>query len=322
MGFFYSQLFVTPAYPTRSFEGETVIITGANTGLGLEAARHVARLGVSHLILACRNTTAGETAKDSIYASLNSTRKPAIDVWQLDLASFDSVKSFSERAQSLPRLDVLLCNAGVALGTWSTSEGHERTVTVNVLGTFLLSLLLVPKLEASAKQFKTTPRLSIVVSEVHAYSAFKQQKEGDLFAALDDQSKGGMEDRYPLSKLLQVLCIRYGLEPALERRKSKIIVNYINPGLCHSELNREGNFMVNVMKRLLGRTTEVGSRTLMAGISAGEESRGAYMNDGVVANEALSPFVQSEEGKEVGQRLWKQLLALLDNVSSGVSEGF
>lgn len=64
--FFYSQLFVTPSYPESSFADQTVIVTGSNTGLGLEAARHFYRLNCSRLILAVRTVTKGQTAKEEI----------------------------------------------------------------------------------------------------------------------------------------------------------------------------------------------------------------------------------------------------------------
>src|SRR5690349_351610 len=107
MGFLYSQLFVTPAYPTKSFANQTVIITGANTGLGKEAARHITRLEASKVIIACRNVKAGEEAKRDILSTTQANAS-VIEVWQLDLASYDSVKAFADRASKLTRLDALV----------------------------------------------------------------------------------------------------------------------------------------------------------------------------------------------------------------------
>lgn len=113
MGSVRSQLFITPKYPTTSFEGQTVIVTGSNVGLGREAARHIARLGASKLILAVRNLEAGDKAKKDIETSTR-IKSDIIEVWKLDLASYDSVKAFAARAAELPQIDVLLENAGVA----------------------------------------------------------------------------------------------------------------------------------------------------------------------------------------------------------------
>ena len=117
MGFIYSQLFVTPVHPTTSCAGQTIIVTGSNVGLGKKAARHFARLSVSKLILAVRNTKAGEEAKHDI-ESTTRCNPDVIEVWPLDLSSYESVKSFADRASKLPRLDVLLENAGIAASKW------------------------------------------------------------------------------------------------------------------------------------------------------------------------------------------------------------
>ena len=171
MGFLYSQLFVTPPYPTTSAEGQTVIVTGSNTGLGKEAAKHFARLGAAKVILAVRNTKAGDEAKKYI-DDATKCKSDVVEVWQLDLGSYDSVKAFADRANNLRRIDALLENAGVASDTWNTSNGHERTIDINVISTFYLALLMLPKLKASAKEFNIKPHLTIVTSEVHAWTKF------------------------------------------------------------------------------------------------------------------------------------------------------
>src|SRR2546423_3811974 len=107
--FLWSQLFFTPPYPAADFSGQTVIVTGSNTGLGLEAGRHFARLNCAKLILAVRTKSKGEEAKESILASTKRT-SDCIEVWDLDLLSTASVKAFATRAQQLDRLDVLVEN--------------------------------------------------------------------------------------------------------------------------------------------------------------------------------------------------------------------
>ncbi|KAJ9607616.1 hypothetical protein H2200_007694 [Cladophialophora chaetospira] len=318
MGFIYSQLFVRPAYPERSFAGETVIITGSNVGLGKEAARHVARLGVSKLILAVRNTIAGEDAKKEIESSLKCDPS-VIEVWSLDLSSYDSVKAFAERASKLQRIDVLLENAGIATDKYSDAEGHERTITVNVISAFLLALLLLPKLKSTAKQFNTSPRLTIVSSEVHGWCKFAEWKEptGKIFPALSNEKTANMGERYPVSKLLEVLAVKQ-IAPKLAN--SGVILNILNPGLCHSELGRDGPWFLTILKFFLARTTEVGSRTLVASAAAGTESHGKYMHDGLVAEGELSPFVRSKDGEEASQKVWKELSDILEKVSPGVTQ--
>lgn len=132
IGFLYSQLFVTPKYPTQEFPGRTVIVTGANVGLGLEAARHFCRLGAAKVILAVRNTAAGEIAIESIEKSTD--RRGICEVWELDLASYTSVQAFAAQAsRQLSRIDILVANAGIATTQYTVAEGHERSLTVNVI---------------------------------------------------------------------------------------------------------------------------------------------------------------------------------------------
>ena len=71
----------------------------------------------------------------------------------------------------------------------------------------------------------------------------------------------------------------------------------------------------------MARSTEEGSRTLVAAAAAGPESHGAYMEHGVVNNDALSEFVRSEEGEKVQLRVWKELTAILEELQPAVTTG-
>ncbi|KAF2137385.1 uncharacterized protein K452DRAFT_291634 [Aplosporella prunicola CBS 121167] len=319
MGFLYSQLFVTPALPTTSYAKRTVIVTGSNTGLGLEAARHIARLNADKVIIAVRNVEAGKRAAESIEETTG--RAGVCEVWQLDLASFDSVKAFAARAASLERLDVALLNAGVATEVFTLAEGHERTVMVNVLGTFLLALLLLPKLQSTATAFPDAaapPHLTIVSSEVHGWAKFPERHSPSILAALDNPATKTMNERYPTSKLLEVLVIRE-IAPRLTASAPGVVLNMLNPGLCHSELGRDSGIGLYLMKAVLARTTEVGSRTLVAGTVAGRASHGKYMTDGQVADEEVVAWVKGAEGKEIGRRLWEEVRGVLEEAAPGAT---
>lgn len=150
---------------------------------------------------------------------------------------YKSVKAFASRTSKLPRIDVVLENAGIAAPSFRRAEGHEITVTVNVVSTFLLALLLLPKLKSTAIEYQTHPRLTIVSSEVYSFTKLKERYEPDLFKALDNEAKADMPSRYPLSKLLEVLTVRH---IAPKRAGLGIVLNYLNPGLCHSSLSRRG----------------------------------------------------------------------------------
>lgn len=316
MGFYYSQFFVKPAFPTQSFAGQTVIITGANVGLGLEAARHIARLQASKVILAVRNQAGGEDAKQEIERS---TGRPGIcEVWELDLASYASVMSFANRASSeLARLDVVVENAAMATADFALAEGHERTITVNVLNNLLLSLLLLPKLRETAKKHPDSapPRLTVVVSETHAWTPFPEWKSPHTFNTLTDEPSADMANRYASSKLMTILLLR---ELVNRMSESEVVVNMVNPGLCHSQLARDLGFGFWLFKLAVARSTEVGSRTLVAGATAGPDSHGTYMTDGRSANTALSSFVRSPEGQEAQRKLWCEFVGILEEVHPGI----
>lgn len=180
MIFFRNQFRRLP-YPKDDFSGQTIIVTGANVGLGLEAARHFARLGAARVIIASRSADKGAQAKADVERSLLSAgggaagpqgpapQQGVVEVWPLDLGSFDSVRAFCRRAAALDRVDAVVENAGVAMVAprATLAEGYECTITVNVISTFLMALLLLPTLRRTASRFNTQPRLVIVSSDAH-----------------------------------------------------------------------------------------------------------------------------------------------------------
>lgn len=196
--FFYSQLFVTPPYPRHSFENQTVIVTGSNTGLGLEAARHFYRLHCARLIIATRTIAKGQAAKEDIIRSVkHRTDADAVEVWPLDLSSTASTLAFSERVKTeLPRVDVVVENAGINTEVWTLCEGFEQAVQVNVLNTFLLALLLLPKLNETKSTFTDSqPHLVIVSSEAHRLTKFPEINVPDLYAKLNDEKSFSQQPR-------------------------------------------------------------------------------------------------------------------------------
>ena len=121
--FVYRQMTASIPVPNQSFLGQTIIITGANTGLGFEAAKHLVRLGAEKVVLGVRTLSKGEEAKVEIESR---TGKPGVvDVWQVDLASYDSVKAFVRKAEDLQRLDVVLENAGMLTEKFTMAEDNE-----------------------------------------------------------------------------------------------------------------------------------------------------------------------------------------------------
>jgi hypothetical protein len=132
-----------------------------------------------------------------------------------------------------------------------------------------------------------------------------------------------MGERYPTSKLVTILAVRE-LIARMTGDDGSVVVNMVNPGFCHSQLGRNatgiGQLRMRVLKAVLARTTEVGSRTLVAAASAGKESHGQYMTDGVVDNDALSPFVRSSDGLTAQKRVWDELVDILEEIRPGVMD--
>jgi NAD(P)-dependent dehydrogenase (short-subunit alcohol dehydrogenase family) len=118
-----------------SFAGRTVVVTGANTGLGEVTARELARVGAT-VILAVRNTEKGESAARQMTGD--------VEVRRLDLQDLSSVRDFAE---GLDSVDVLVNNAGIMAVDYAlTADGFESHIGTNHLGHFALTNLLLPKL--------------------------------------------------------------------------------------------------------------------------------------------------------------------------------
>jgi NAD(P)-dependent dehydrogenase (short-subunit alcohol dehydrogenase family) len=145
-------------------DGRIAVITGANSGIGLEAARELARAG-ARVVLACRDTGKGDAAAQAIRATVPGAE---LDVEALDLASLDSVRAFAER-YAHERLDLLINNAGVMAAPYAkTADGFELQLGTNHLGHFALTGLLLGRLLA-------TPRARVVTvsSTAHKFGSMR-----------------------------------------------------------------------------------------------------------------------------------------------------
>jgi NAD(P)-dependent dehydrogenase (short-subunit alcohol dehydrogenase family) len=151
--------------------GTTVLITGANSGLGLRSAEALAAKGAT-VLMACRNAAKAATALESVRAKATG---PAPEVVSLDLASLASVRECaSALAERLDHLDVLMNNAGImAVPRSTTVDGFESQLGTNHLGHFALTGLLLPTLLAAPE-----PRVVTVSSNAHK---FGRMRFDDLF---------------------------------------------------------------------------------------------------------------------------------------------
>lgn len=277
VSFIYRQLSHKPSpIPSSiSLAGKTAIITGSNVGLGLEASRELIDHNISRVILAVRRLQNGEAAKTQLQ-----TNHPECDiqVWELDQDTFTSVTAFGKRAQALDRLDIVILNAGVMKKKFvRSSSGHESTLQVNYLATALLMLLLLPILKTTAKFTAQPSHLTVVTSELHMWTSFKQRSAPNLFELLDDEHSFTPEV-YNISKLLVVFWVR---DLALKTDPSEVIVNCVNPGLCWSSLHRDDdNFGLHMFKQLCAWTSAQGGHCLAdAAVVKQAESHGGYLSE-------------------------------------------
>ncbi|CAG9973288.1 unnamed protein product [Clonostachys byssicola] len=305
-------------------EGRTFIVTGANSGLGLACSQRLVQLGAARVVMAVRNLDSGKAAKQSIDAAVPN-HKTAILVWHVDYASHDSVRDFAKKVEAeLDRVDGLVANAGVSMHHWQEAEGLESNLTVNVVSNMLLVVLLLPFMEKCAKRLEITPTVSVVgsMSGFYAHDALFKADMEDIFNDLNDQKKweDTMVSRYSVSKLILHFAAR-----ELAFRKpvdhSRVIINIVNPGLCKTNLLRDASamlrFNLSIAKLIAGRSSEEGSRTLLHGVAAGEESHGKYLSECEIKEDSVPDWIKSGEGPTWQTAIWEQLAQRLEEIQPG-----
>ncbi|KAK7056347.1 hypothetical protein VNI00_002901 [Paramarasmius palmivorus] len=280
--------------------GKVVVVTGANTGLGFEACKHIATMNPRRLIMGCRNRQKGEEAISKLSAE---TGYKNAEFWQLDLASFASVKSFVNKYEKEgERLDILIENAGVTgPKTYeTTSDGWATLLQVNTIAPALHALLLVPIMLRTAKEHSVTTRIVNVSSDLHFSATLAKDKEikkgnGNMLKEMSGQAYYKRTDfitKYNDTKLLNVLFTQ-----ALQRHlptspnpfpSPPIVVSTPNPGFCHSELRRDISGVQAafncLMEKALALTVEEGSRQLVyAALAQDDKMPGGYTSFNEVA---------------------------------------
>ncbi|KAH7324494.1 hypothetical protein B0I35DRAFT_162977 [Stachybotrys elegans] len=318
----YSNLFVTLPLPAANpqLADQTFIATGANTGLGLESCRHLVKIGVGRLIMAVRSESKGKAAREELLSETDV--KTSIEVWPIDMEDYESIKMFASRASQLSRIDGVLANAGILTNTWSTNQGNEKTLTVNIIGTFLLYLLLLPAMKESGRRTGNICRFTIPNSALHylAPTAELEPKSQTIMDRLNDPKQANMAGRYNLSKLLVIYAVREFADRAARDGAPSVIINTPNPSFCRSNLvngaQRSTGFAIG--ERLFARSTEEGSRALVHGLLAGPESSGQYLTNCHV--QRPSKEVTGTWGQKVQKRFFAELVEKLDAISPGGKE--
>lgn len=277
-----------PSDPTVSFVSKTVLITGANTGLGFEAALKYAALGAAKLILGVRSIEKGNAAKAKI-AQRTGFNENAITLLQVDLSKFSSVQQFVKTLDDVTdQIDVVLLNAGVAPPRFTASEeGWEMAVQVNVLSTALMGLLLLPKLRAAAQARPGLVHLTFVNSIAHTEVQRSWFEGRTLLEAANDKKTFNAQKSYGMVKLLGMAAMR-GVADAVAKGPDadSIVVNACCPSLCKTDLGRDFGVVMKIMmvpmQAAFARTAEQGSRTLVSASALGPESFGKFWSHDVL----------------------------------------
>ncbi|XP_038175947.1 retinol dehydrogenase 14 [Arvicola amphibius] len=280
--------------------GKTVLITGANSGLGRATAAELLRLG-ARVIMGCRDLGRAEEAAGQLRQELGqaggqepNATKGQLVVKELDLASLRSVRAFcQELLQEEPRLDVLINNAGIFQCPYmKTEDGFEMQFGVNHLGHFLLTNLLLGLLKSSAPS-----RIVVVSSKLYKY--------GDInFEDLNSEQSYNKSFSYSRSKLANILFTR---ELARRLEGTNVTVNVLHPGIVRTNLGRHIHIpllarpLFNLVSWAFFKSPLEGAQTsiYLASSPEVEGVSGKYFGD--CKEEELLPKAMDES---VARKLW------------------
>ena len=253
------RLAIDEATRSKDLAGKTYIVTGANSGVGLETARQLVKQA-GHVVMACRRTDAGEEAARS-FTGLAGTH----EVMRLDLADLQSVREFvAAFCASHDRLDGLACNAGMANMSGNlerTADGFESTIAVSYFGHFLLTELLLDTLKATAPS-----RMVIVSSVVHAGSPKNRPQ-----LALDDLNYERRDfNNMRAYREAKVATVLYAKELAERLAGTGVSAFSVHPGWARSNFGSGGGLPMRIamaimrpLSRLVNDSNEESAQTTL-----------------------------------------------------------
>ncbi len=288
-----------------NLDGKTIVVTGANSGIGFEATRHLARQG-AHVVLACRNQDKGQRALKDLHEEFGPDIRVAL--MELDLADLSSVRQFAaDFSESYDALDVLINNAGVmAIPRRETQDGFEMQLGTNHMGHFALTGLLLDRLLAA-------PEARVVSVSSMAHRMGKMNFE-------DLHSEGSYDKwgAYGQSKLANLL-FTFELDRRVKAAKLPIIAAACHPGYSATNLQLVGPKMSgsSVMEKLsrlankfVAQSAEMGALPTLYAATAADVQGGDYIGpDGLFEMTGYPEKVEATSAAHdprTATRLWER----------------
>jgi len=286
-----------------AMDGETVVVTGANSGLGFEATKAFAEAGAT-VVMACRSEQRGEDAATEIRRTV---RGGNLEVRSCDLADLDSVAGFADALRDdADGIDVLCNNAGVmAIPRRETADGVEMQLGVNHLGHFALTGHLLPELRASEGESR------VVTQSSQAHTAGEMD-----FSDLQSERDYGKWAAYGRSKLANLL-FAYELQRRLAERDAEILSVACHPGYADTDLQFRGpremgsSVRMGIMKAanaVFGQSARRGALPMLYAATSDDVIGGEYIGpSGFMRMRGAPEFQQSNAAsKDEGdaERLW------------------
>jgi len=279
------QLLPNPKPPLESIliAQQTAVITGGNSGIGLECGRILLSLQLSHLILAVRSLEKGEEAAASLRKLYPEAK---VDVWHLDMNSYESIRAFARQCATLPRLDIAILSAGIMNVAFEVnlSTGHEETFQVNYLSTALLALLLLPTLK-NKNPSGAPGRLTLVASGAALIAEFSERNAVPLIPSFDTQegwNASTAKKRYDTTKGM-VLMLVHKLSTITKAENT--VINVVDPTFTPGTgFFRNLPFIMKIfawpLATLLGTSVNKAAWTYInASVATGAETHGSFLSD-------------------------------------------
>lgn len=275
--------------------GKCFLVTGANSGLGFETSKVLARKG-ARILLACRNFAKADEAIGSIRAEV--THADLVHL-PLDLADLDSVRRGAEIAALEPRIDGLINNAGVSFTPFGLSaQGHELQFAINHLGHFALVGLLWRKLSE-------TPGARVVVTASTAHRLGKIEWDD-----LDGKAGSNRYQRYMNSKLANLLHMAE-LDRRLAAARIPLTVAACHPGMAATELMRDfaAIRIFNPLLAVIFNTAAQGAWPTLQAATDPDAQSGEYYGPLRLGESAGPSGIASRTARsrdpELSRRLWE-----------------